>query len=562
MKGGHLVRAEVREVRFGFFSEEEVRALSVCRITSPVATDTLGNSLSGGLYDPRLGPRDQMAPHCTTCGMPYISCPGHCGHIELGVPVYHPLVFPSLFSLLRAKCMLCHRLRVSETRTRLFLAKMKLLEMGDAVAAQTLDGFAAASPLKEEEGDAVARAKDLQDLLRRIDERFADHLATAKAAAGSRVKSLQRELTSEFIKSASAAKKCESCGGSSPKLRKDGFVKIYQRPLSKRDRIALKSRRVRIKSAMETIAGEGKEEGEVSSEEEQAEEASESESDSEDGEGGSRPRKGRDAADKYLAPVEVEAQMRLLWEQNGDALNFIWARAFTTTAPRTEIKSDTWRLFFLRTVLVPPSRFRPPSVVAGMLTEHPQNLQLTAILQAHEKISEVRSSSQEGDLDVSGLMTHWVSLQNAVNGLIDADKQQGKKSSSTSSGIRQLLERKEGLFRRHMMGKRVNFCCRSVISPDPYLGSNEIGIPKTFAMTLHLPVPVTPWNVKTLREMVERGPEVYPGEFDWDPSILLNGKHTNVIPMKVNMHHRQNRSVRLRSADSSVRIAVGGVAVD
>ena len=44
------------------------------------------------------------------------------------------------------------------------------------------------------------------------------------------------------------------------------------------------------------------------------------------------------------------------------------------------------------------------------------------------------------------------------------------------SGIRQILERKEGLFRKHMMGKRVNYCCRSVISPDPYLGTNEIGI--------------------------------------------------------------------------------------
>ena len=41
------------------------------------------------------------------------------------------------------------------------------------------------------------------------------------------------------------------------------------------------------------------------------------------------------------------------------------------------------------------------------------------------------------------------------------------------SGIRQLLEKKEGLFRKHMMGKRVNFCCRSVISPDPYIGRYE-----------------------------------------------------------------------------------------
>ncbi len=43
-------------------------------------------------------------------------------------------------------------------------------------------------------------------------------------------------------------------------------------------------------------------------------------------------------------------------------------------------------------------------------------------------------------------------------------------------GVRQLLEKKEGLFRKHMMGKRVNFAARSVISPDPYIETNEIGV--------------------------------------------------------------------------------------
>lgn len=42
----------------------------------------------------------------------------------------------------------------------------------------------------------------------------------------------------------------------------------------------------------------------------------------------------------------------------------------------------------------------------------------------------------------------------------------------------QLLEKKEGLFRKHMMGKRVDFAARSVISPDPYINTDEIGIPE------------------------------------------------------------------------------------
>jgi len=41
----------------------------------------------------------------------------------------------------------------------------------------------------------------------------------------------------------------------------------------------------------------------------------------------------------------------------------------------------------------------------------------------------------------------------------------------------QLLEKKEGIFRKHMMGKRVDFAARSVICPDMYIATNEIGLP-------------------------------------------------------------------------------------
>jgi DNA-directed RNA polymerase beta' subunit len=43
-------------------------------------------------------------------------------------------------------------------------------------------------------------------------------------------------------------------------------------------------------------------------------------------------------------------------------------------------------------------------------------------------------------------------------------------------GVRQELEKKEGLMRMNMMGKRVNYACRSVISPDPNIEVDEIGI--------------------------------------------------------------------------------------
>ena len=51
----------------------------------------------------------------------------------------------------------------------------------------------------------------------------------------------------------------------------------------------------------------------------------------------------------------------------------------------------------------------------------------------------------------------------------------------------------------NMMGKRVNFAARSVISPDPYLHTGEIGIPDRFAKQLTYAQPVTPYNIAELR---------------------------------------------------------------
>ena len=78
-------------------------------------------------------------------------------------------------------------------------------------------------------------------------------------------------------------------------------------------------------------------------------------------------------------------------------------------------------------------------------------------------------------------------------------------------GVRQVLEKKEGLFRRNMMGKRVNFACRSVISPDPYIDTHEVGLPLRFAKKLTFPEPVTPFNFDSLRQAVVNGPDVHPG---------------------------------------------------
>ena len=78
---GVVVR-ESESVRFGVYSDAELRKLSVVQVHSAEQRDAMNRPLPGGLYDPAMGPTDHYAM-CPTCGLDYQLCPGHLGRIEL-----------------------------------------------------------------------------------------------------------------------------------------------------------------------------------------------------------------------------------------------------------------------------------------------------------------------------------------------------------------------------------------------------------------------------------------------------------------------------------------------
>ena len=61
------------------------------------------------------------------------------------------------------------------------------------------------------------------------------------------------------------------------------------------------------------------------------------------------------------------------------------------------------------------------------------------------------------------------------------------------------------------MGKRVDFSARTVITPDPNLSLDELGVPLSIALNLTFPEVVTPMNIDYLRKLVENGPTEWPG---------------------------------------------------
>lgn len=72
------------------------------------------------------------------------------------------------------------------------------------------------------------------------------------------------------------------------------------------------------------------------------------------------------------------------------------------------------------------------------------------------------------------------------------------KNGKIVASISSRLKGKEGRIRGNLMGKRVDFSARTVITSDPYLRLNEVGVPIKIAMTLTFPEVVTPYNIEKL----------------------------------------------------------------
>ncbi|EGW03675.1 DNA-directed RNA polymerase I subunit RPA1 [Cricetulus griseus] len=165
-------------------------------------------------------------------------------------------------------------------------------------------------------------------------------------------------------------------------------------------------------------------------------------------------------------------------------------------------------MFFLDFIVVPPSRYRPVNRLGDQMFTNGQTVNLQAVMKDAvliRKLLALMAQEQKLPCEVTELTTD----KSHVN--IVFDSEMDKLMMEKYPGIRQILEKKEGLFRKHMMGKRVDYAARSVICPDMYINTNEIGIPMVFATKLTYPQPVTPWNVQELRQAVINGPNVHPG---------------------------------------------------
>jgi DNA-directed RNA polymerase II subunit RPB1 len=86
-----------------------------------------------------------------------------------------------------------------------------------------------------------------------------------------------------------------------------------------------------------------------------------------------------------------------------------------------------------------------------------------------------------------------------------------QKSGRPVKSICARLKGKESHLRGNLMGQRVDFSARTVITGDPNLSLDEVGVPPSIAKTLTYPETVTPYNVQKLHQLVKSGLNEHPG---------------------------------------------------
>ncbi|CAK1554227.1 unnamed protein product [Leptosia nina] len=471
-----LAAVDPESVEFLTFSDEDIKQLSVVKITNTISFDSLGNPTKGGLYDPLMGPIRDRNDECATCGNVLLNCPGHFGHIELPLIVTNPLYIKNIYSLFRVSCLKCFKIQLDEKLSTILKLQLDLIDAGYITAALDLENFVI--DMKDKSGTLDKPHKTIrkyQKMLRKTD-------AVTKAFQNKNIDKLRSKVINNYFKAINTLKNCIFCRNKLIKVTTTDNKIMYN-----------------------TSAESGKKGGSI----------------------------------KILMPDELQQFCASIAENNEDILKYC-----LPILKHAKIKPVT-DIFFMKVLPVLPINVRPCNVLRGEILENPQSKSYQAVLKraytALVVLQVLKSPDQDkaiGQLNAESRQTYesamgktpaeklhlvWQELQRHVNQVLDCDISGG----TGSQGLKQVIEKKEGVIRMHMMGKRVNFAARSVITPDPNLDIDEIGIPDAFATKLTYPVPVTDWNVDELRKMVINGPNIHPGA---EKIEIKNGRIIRIPP--------------------------------
>ncbi|BBG24508.1 DNA-directed RNA polymerase subunit A' [Sulfuracidifex tepidarius] len=161
---------------------------------------------------------------------------------------------------------------------------------------------------------------------------------------------------------------------------------------------------------------------------------------------------------------------------------------------------------------VPPVTIRPSIMIeSGIRAEDDLTHKLVDIVRINERLKESIDAGAPQLIveDLWDLLQYHIStyFDNEIPGLPPSKHRSGRPLRTMA----QRLKGKEGRFRGNLSGKRVDFSSRTVISPDPNISIDEVGVPEHIAKMLTVPERVTNANIERMRQYVINGPEAWPG---------------------------------------------------
>lgn len=152
----------------------------------------------------------------------------------------------------------------------------------------------------------------------------------------------------------------------------------------------------------------------------------------------------------------------------------------------------------MNVIPVCPPCTRPYISMDGRIYDDDITLKYTEIIKMNKLIQKEKLDAKKKVL-VNILEFH-------VATLFDNSKGRSRQINGRPlKGIRERINGKSGRIRNNLMGKRVDFCARTVIGADPTLELNEVGFPEEFAANLTIPETVNRLNYAYLMDLIRQG---------------------------------------------------------
>ncbi len=434
-------------IDFGLMDPETYRDMSATKVITADTYDDDGYPIDMGLMDPRLGVIDPGL-ECRTCGSHSGSCNGHFGHIELAAPVIHVGFTKLIRRLLRATCRECGKLALTE-----------------------------------------AEREEFRDRLERAEELGEDPHDVLKAA----------------VRQARKASTCPHCGASQADIKHEKPTTYYE--------------------VQDVLSGDYSEQIAAAMQpDEEADDPGTSPQELADETGIALDRINEIMAGEFRPRTEdrraIETALDVdLTEEDMNKLMPSDVRDWFEDIPDEDLEvlgidaEHSRPEWMILTVLpVPPVTTRPSITLDnGQRSEDDLTHKLVDIIRINQRFMENREAGAPQLIieDLWELLQYHVTtfVDNEISGTPPARHRSGRPLKTLS----QRLKGKEGRFRGSLSGKRVNFSARTVISPDPTLSLNEVGVPDRVAKEMTQTLNVTERNVDEARRYVRNGPEAHPG---------------------------------------------------